>query len=152
MTKTRSLVKNRRTVKHRKNRRTVKHRKNRRTVKHRRYGGDPELTEEEKNPIFDEFMELSGKLQFSMEANQDALYTIIEFYTFVIYNANPILKIKGVREFLVDKIIHLIEEKESVWYEGPNPDFTNKNLLKQDYLQKKSELLPLIANYNRLYP
>jgi hypothetical protein len=51
---------------------------------------------------------------------------------------------------LFNKILD-IEENEYVWYEGPNPDFTNKNLLKRDYLQKKSELLALIENYNRLY-
>ena len=47
--------------------------------------------------------------------------------------------------------MNAIEAKESIWYEGTNPDFTNKNLLKRDYLQKKAELLDAIANYNRLY-
>lgn len=155
MKKSRRLEKHKRSAKNKrttKNRRTTKHK---RTVKHKRsmkYGGDQQFTPEERSIIIEMFKEQLPEVQNALKNDINALDVIVEFYTFIIDNANPLLKVTGFRNVLYDKMSQ-IETKENIWFDLKyrNENNINMNLLKPKYLKKKAKLQDLLEKYNRLY-
>jgi len=170
MTKSRSLVKHR---KHRKHRRTAKHKrttkhkrtakhkrsakhkrmvKHRRTVKHRRYGGDQQFTVAERKVVIEEFKAYIPLLQGAVKTKSNQLDLIVEFYTFIKQNANPLLKIESFRKILFDKMSD-IESQENIWFDPiyRNENNGNLNTLKSQYFKLKEELQDLSEKYSKLY-
>jgi hypothetical protein len=164
MTKSRSLAKGRRSTKGKrsakgkrstKGKRSIKRKrstKGKRSVRKKRTGGDALFTADEKTAIINEFKSQLPDLQYALTNNDDALDSIIHFYTYIIENANPLLKVKGFREVLFNKMAQ-INAKENMWFDPKyrNENNSNLNLLKPQYFQKKTELSDILEKYNRLY-
>jgi hypothetical protein len=158
MIKHKSLAKYKRTRKHKrtaKHRRTRKHRrtaKQRRTAKHRRRGGDQQFTAEEKTAVINEFKAQLPEMQDALTNNINALDVIVDFYTYILKYANPLLKVQGFRQVLHDKM-NQIESKESIWLDPKyrNENNGNLNVLKPEYFRLKAELIDKEDKYNKLY-
>ena len=88
------MKKSRRLEKHKRSTKNKRSAKNKRTAKHKRsmkYGGDHQFTPEERSVIIEKFKEQLPEVQNALKNNINALDVIVEFYTFIIDNANPLL-------------------------------------------------------------